>query len=302
MLITQPGETAEGDSGGYDLAARQDGADRRRRPHARQERGQGRPAGRRPQHRRVGGDAWTSRRGRRRRDQRVRALFVPEPKPRTMSVAADTAAAQPRRPRAAALAAGPSPRAAPWLAARAAGQALWRPHGAARRVAATLHRGEAVGLLGPNGAGKTTCFYIITGLLAADGGQVLLDGQDITALPMYRRARLGIGYLPQEASIFRGLNVEDNIRAVLEIAAARPRTVARTGSSGCSPSSASRICAAPRRWRCRAASGDGSRSPGHWRPIPASSCSTSRWPGSTRSTSARSASWSATSRIAASAC
>jgi lipopolysaccharide export system ATP-binding protein len=86
-----------------------------------------------------------------------------------------------------------------------------------RDVSLQLHRGEAVGLLGPNGAGKTTCFYIITGLLAADGGQVLLDGQDITGIPMYLRARLGIGYLPQEASIFRGLNVEDNVRAVLEI-------------------------------------------------------------------------------------
>ena len=86
-----------------------------------------------------------------------------------------------------------------------------------RDVSLQLHRGEAVGLLGPNGAGKTTCFYIITGLLAADGGQVLLDGQDITGMPMYLRARLGIGYLPQEASIFRGLNVEDNVRAVLEI-------------------------------------------------------------------------------------
>ena len=87
-----------------------------------------------------------------------------------------------------------------------------------RDVSLALHRGEAVGLLGPNGAGKTTCFYIITGLIAADAGQVLLDDEDITALPMYRRARLGIGYLPQEASIFRGLNVEDNVRAVLEIA------------------------------------------------------------------------------------
>jgi lipopolysaccharide export system ATP-binding protein len=86
-----------------------------------------------------------------------------------------------------------------------------------RDVSLSLHRGEAVGLLGPNGAGKTTCFYIITGLIAADGGKVLLDDRDITALPMYRRARLGIGYLPQEASIFRGLNVEDNVRAVLEI-------------------------------------------------------------------------------------
>lgn len=83
-------------------------------------------------------------------------------------------------------------------------------------VSLNVRRGEAVGLLGPNGAGKTTVFYMITGLVPADQGQIHLDGFDITALPMYRRARLGIGYLPQEASIFRGLNVEDNIRAVLE--------------------------------------------------------------------------------------
>ena len=80
-----------------------------------------------------------------------------------------------------------------------------------------LRRGEAVGLLGPNGAGKTTIFYMITGLVAADRGLISLDGHDVTGLPMYRRARLGIGYLPQEASIFRGLNVEDNIRGVLEV-------------------------------------------------------------------------------------
>ncbi|MGL4728693.1 MAG: LPS export ABC transporter ATP-binding protein [Bosea sp. (in: a-proteobacteria)] len=79
-----------------------------------------------------------------------------------------------------------------------------------------VRNGEAVGLLGPNGAGKTTIFYMITGLVSADRGAIMLDGHDITALPMYRRARLGIGYLPQEASIFRGLNVEDNIRAVLQ--------------------------------------------------------------------------------------
>lgn len=78
-------------------------------------------------------------------------------------------------------------------------------------------RGEAVGLLGPNGAGKTTCFSIITGLIKADGGSVLLDNHDITHLPMYRRARLGIGYLPQETSIFRGLTVENNIKAILEL-------------------------------------------------------------------------------------
>lgn len=87
-----------------------------------------------------------------------------------------------------------------------------------RDVSLAVNRGEAVGLLGPNGAGKTTCFYIITGLIAADSGRVMLDDRDITRLPMYRRARLGIGYLPQEASVFRGLNVEDNIRAVLQIA------------------------------------------------------------------------------------
>jgi lipopolysaccharide export system ATP-binding protein len=80
-----------------------------------------------------------------------------------------------------------------------------------------VRRGEAVGLLGPNGAGKTTVFYIITGLIKADRGRIELDGYDVTKLPMYQRARLGIGYLPQEASIFRGLNVEDNIRAVLEV-------------------------------------------------------------------------------------
>jgi lipopolysaccharide export system ATP-binding protein len=86
-----------------------------------------------------------------------------------------------------------------------------------RDVSVQVQRGEVVGLLGPNGAGKTTCFYIMTGLIAADTGAVMLDGVDVTKLPMYQRARLGVGYLPQEASIFRGLTVADNIRAVLEI-------------------------------------------------------------------------------------
>ena len=86
-----------------------------------------------------------------------------------------------------------------------------------RGVSLSVQRGEAVGLLGPNGAGKTTCFYVVTGLLAPDSGWITLDGHDITDLPMYRRARLGIGYLPQEASIFRGLTVEQNIRVVLEV-------------------------------------------------------------------------------------
>jgi lipopolysaccharide export system ATP-binding protein len=87
-----------------------------------------------------------------------------------------------------------------------------------RDVSMRLNRGEVVALLGPNGSGKTTTFYAIAGLVNPEGGQVAIDGQDVTYLPMYRRARLGIGYLPQEMSVFRGLSVEDNIGAVLDIA------------------------------------------------------------------------------------
>jgi len=87
-----------------------------------------------------------------------------------------------------------------------------------RDVSLHLGRGEVVALLGPNGSGKTTCFYSIAGLVTPEGGSVTVDGRDVTALPMYRRAKLGIGYLPQEMSIFRGLNVEDNIMSILEIA------------------------------------------------------------------------------------
>ncbi|MDP0928281.1 LPS export ABC transporter ATP-binding protein [Paracoccus onubensis] len=92
-----------------------------------------------------------------------------------------------------------------------------------REVSVTLKRGEVVALLGPNGSGKTTCFYCIAGLVAPDAGQVMIDGQDATRLPMFRRARMGIGYLPQEMSIFRGLTVEQNIMAVLEVAFDDPR-------------------------------------------------------------------------------
>jgi lipopolysaccharide export system ATP-binding protein len=86
-----------------------------------------------------------------------------------------------------------------------------------KSVSLTLHRGEVVGLLGPNGAGKTTCFYMITGLVAVDYGRIYLDGEDITSQPMYQRARMGIGYLPQETSIFRGMSVEENVMAVVEL-------------------------------------------------------------------------------------
>jgi lipopolysaccharide export system ATP-binding protein len=87
-----------------------------------------------------------------------------------------------------------------------------------RDVSIDLGRGEVVALLGPNGSGKTTCFYSIAGLVTPEGGRVVIDGRDVTTLPMYRRAQLGIGYLPQEMSIFRGMSVEDNIMSILEIA------------------------------------------------------------------------------------
>ncbi|WP_424134105.1 LPS export ABC transporter ATP-binding protein [Roseomonas chloroacetimidivorans] len=102
------------------------------------------------------------------------------------------------------------------LVARSLGK-RYKKRPVVRGVSLSLRRGEAVGLLGPNGAGKTTTFYMMTGLVRPDEGQVFLDGHDVTMLPMYRRARLGLGYLPQEASIFRGLSVEDNIRAALEV-------------------------------------------------------------------------------------
>jgi len=103
-----------------------------------------------------------------------------------------------------------------WLAIRSIVKSF-KKRMVVRGVSLDLARGEAVGLLGPNGAGKTTVFYMITGLIPADEGSINIDGRDVTKLPMYRRARLGIGYLPQEASIFRGLTVEENILAVLEM-------------------------------------------------------------------------------------
>ena len=102
------------------------------------------------------------------------------------------------------------------LTARAVGK-TYKGRPVVRNVTVTLRSGEAVGLLGPNGAGKTTTFYMIVGLVKPDTGAISLDNADITRLPMYRRARLGIGYLPQEASVFRGLNVEQNVMAALEV-------------------------------------------------------------------------------------
>ena len=201
--------------------------------------------------------------------------------------------AAPPRPRLVAQAAG--------LEARRLGK-RFKGRVVLRDVDLQVRRGEAVGLLGPNGAGKTTCFYIITGLLEADQGTVCLDGADITDLPMYRRARLGIGYLPQEASIFRGLSVEDNIRAVLEMV----EPVAEQREAQLDQLLAEFSLSHLRRAPALALSGRRAAA-GRDRPRAglasrASSCSTSRSPASTRSTSATSASWSRISRTAASAC
>ena len=129
-----------------------------------------------------------------------------------------------------------------WLVAQGLKKA-YRGRKVVHDASIAVARGEAVGLLGPNGAGKTTIFYMITGLVRADAGTVELDGHNVTGMPMYRRARLGIGYLPQEASIFRGLSVEQNIRAVLEVVEPDRRNredstvAARSSCSGtvCSP-------------------------------------------------------------------
>ena len=103
-----------------------------------------------------------------------------------------------------------------WLSVHGV-QKSYRKRTVVKGVSLAVGRGESVGLLGPNGAGKTTVFYMITGLVPVDAGQIFIDGHEVTKLPMYRRSRLGIGYLPQEASIFRGLTVEQNIMAVLEL-------------------------------------------------------------------------------------
>jgi lipopolysaccharide export system ATP-binding protein len=98
----------------------------------------------------------------------------------------------------------------------------YRKRQVVKGVSLSLNQGEVVGLLGPNGAGKTTCFYMITGLIRVDYGAITIDGQDVTALPMYQRARLGVGYLPQEASIFRGLTVEENVACIAELTEKEP--------------------------------------------------------------------------------
>jgi hypothetical protein len=158
-----------------------------------------------------------------------------------------------------------------------------------------VRRGEAVGLLGPNGAGKTTIFYIITGLIAADRGRIELDGFDVTPLPMYQRARLGIGYLPQEASIFRGLTVEENIRAVLEVVEPDRRQRERELSSLLEEFNIARLRRSP-----SIASAAASRLHARWPRGRTSCCSTSRSPASIRLLWATFSCWSGTSPTAVS--
>jgi lipopolysaccharide export system ATP-binding protein len=153
------------------------------------------------------------------RDAPPMARETPDLKLEVPRTAKPAAAEKPRPPRARTNGAAAAPRLAPragYLAVHSVEKSFGTRQ-VVRGVSIYVRRGEAVGLLGPNGAGKTTVFYMITGLIPADRGTIELDGHDVTKLPMYQRARLGIGYLPQEASIFRGLTVEQNIRAVLEV-------------------------------------------------------------------------------------
>ena len=155
----------------------------------------------------------------------------------------------------------------------------YRKKAVIRDFSMELDRGEVVALLGPNGSGKTTTFYAVAGLVTPEGGRVTVDGKDVTTLPMYRRAQLGIGYLPQEMSIFRGLSVQDNISAI-----------------------PSNPCAARLRWPCRVGSVAGSKSPAVWPPIPTICCLTNPLPGSIRSLSETSGNWLPTLKNVASAC
>lgn len=149
-------------------------------------------------------------------------------------------------------------------------------------ISLEISSGEVVGLLGPNGAGKTTAFYMIVGLVAADRGRILLDGKDLTALPMHKRAALGLGYLPQEASIFRKLTVEQNVLAILKTGVTWTVPAANRNWTSCSTNCTSGTCVRTWASACRAASAVAWKSREPSPPTRASSCWTSRSPASTR--------------------
>ncbi len=146
----------------------------------------------------------------------------------------------------------------------------------------TVASGEVVGLLGPNGAGKTTCFYMMVGLIHCDEGRVLLDDRDLTHLPMHARARLGVGYLPQEPSVFRRLSVLDNVLAILETRRDLAKADRRPLAEDCCTNCTSAICTPAWESACPAANGGGWKSPALWPPIRRLSCSTNPSPESIR--------------------
>ncbi len=166
-----------------------------------------------------------------------------------------------------------------------------------KNVSLQFDRREAIGLLGPNGAGKTTTFYMITGLVRPDSGRVLLDGQDVSTLPMYRRARMGVGYLPQEASIFRTLSVEANIMSILEVV--EPDADARRDKL---ESLLQEFSVTHVRQSAGAASGGASRLPAPWPATQVSFCSTSHLPALTPSRLTTFVIWSRNSKTVGSAC
>ena len=178
----------------------------------------------------------------------------------------------------------------------------YRSRTVVRDLSLEIHSGEVVGLLGPNGAGKTTAFYMIVGLVPADGGSILLDERDLTALSIDQRARLGIGYLPQEASVFRKLSVADNVMAILELRAELDRADREQRLEELLEELRIGTCATRAACRCPAASAAGLKLHAHWLPNHASFCSMSHSRGSTRCpcsiSSASFASW----RSAASGC
>lgn len=170
-----------------------------------------------------------------------------------------------------------------------------------RDVSLRLDRGEVVALLGPNGSGKTTCFYCVAGLVMPDAGRISIDGRDVSALPMFRRAQLGIGYLPQEMSIFRGLDVEQNIMAVLEITDRRRHKQRDRLEELLGDFSIGHLRHAPA-MALSGASGGGWKSRAAWRRIRRSCCWTNPLPASIPSRWPISACWCRTSSRAASGC